>query len=158
MSAPPIETIIAKLRDLSADARNQVDLHRPINPGSMLWLREHFQTKLARPLPPALATMFEAFEGAQIAKIALFDGRGTDGIVDQNLELRVGSDKWKPQWIVFGRLATAPQQNLVLDVDKGDAHISDLHQPRWVKSFPGGLSELLVHVIRDQLGVRARTL
>jgi len=155
MSTASLETIIAKLRELADDRRNQVDLPAPVSPGSMTWLKERFETKLERPLPADLGTLLEAFDGCHIADATIFGSRGAHGLVDHNLELRRPGGKWVPQWIVIGTLGT--MQSLVHDVDTGTGHVSDLLQPRWVKTLPS-FPALLVHVIRDQLGVRARPL
>ena len=55
MSAPTLEAILAKMRELAGDPGNEIVLAPPINPGSMTWLKERFETKLERPLPADLA-------------------------------------------------------------------------------------------------------
>ena len=158
MTTPGVDAILAKLRELAVDPRNEVELPPPITAGAMTWLEERFQTKLQRPLPADLATVLRACDGAQIGKAVLLGGSGARGLVDHNLELRVPPGKWLPQQIVFGTVgAGRTAASYVVDVDTGEGHISDLLQPRWIKTFPS-FAALLFHILRDQLGVRARGL
>jgi|SRR5688572_18112118 hypothetical protein len=158
MSTPTLETIIAKLRELAEDSRNQIELAPPVTAGSMLWLTERFATKLEHPIPPDLAALLSAFDGCSIGAVTIFGSRGAHGMVDHNLELRLPGGKWTSNLIVIGTTGTgSAQQSVVLDAVSGQGHVSDLRQPRWVKSFPS-LPALLVHLIRQELGVRARSL
>jgi hypothetical protein len=155
MSTPTLDAILAKMRELADDPDNELVLAPPINPGSMTWLKERFATKLERPLPADLATFLEATDGAEIKKAVLLPGRGTHGLIDHNLELRVPPGKWTANQIVVGSVDN--HHSYILDADAGTCHTSELLQPRLYKSFPS-FPALLVHILREQLGVRARGL
>lgn len=155
MTTPALDTVLAKLRELAADPSNAIVLNPPITPGSMTWLKERFATKLERPLPDDLATFLETTDGCEIKDAVLLPGRGTHGLVDHNLELRAPPGKWAAHQIVIGSVSN--HHSYVLDADAGTCHTSELLQPRLYKAFPS-FPALLAHILKDQLGVRARGL
>src|SRR5258705_5567667 len=155
MTAPALDTVLAKLRELAGDPTNRILLHAAITPGSMTWLKERFATRLERPLPPDLATFLEATDGCEIKDATLLPGRGTHGLVDHNLELRVPPGKWTANQIVIGSVGN--HHSYVIDADAGTCHTSDLLQPKLFKSFPS-FPALMVHILKEQLGVRSRGL
>jgi hypothetical protein len=155
MSSPPLDAIIAKMRELADDPGNEIVLAPPIAPGSMTWLRERFETRLERPIPADLATFLEATDGAEIKRAVLLPGRGAHGLIDHNLELRTPPGKWTANQIVIGSVDN--HHSYVFDADAGTCHTSELLQPRLYKSFPS-FPALLAHILREQLGVRARGL
>lgn len=155
MTSPALDAVLAKMRELADDPSNAVVLNAPITPGSMTWLRERFATKLERPIPADLATFLEATDGCEIKDAMLLPGRGGHGLVDHNLELRAPPGKWTANQIVIGSVGN--HHSYVLDADAGTCHTSELLQPKLYKSFPS-FPALLVHILKEQLGVRARGL
>jgi hypothetical protein len=155
MSTPALEVVLNKLKELSADPTNRIVIAPPIAPGSMTWLKERFETKLERPLPADLATFLETTDGCEIKDAVLLAGRGPHGLVDHNLELRVPPGRWTKNQIVIGSVGGL--HSYVLDADSGQCHTAELLQPKLFKTF-ASFPALMVHILKEQLGVRARGL